>query len=126
MTTELTAPTRQHVQILRFMALYRSHNDQLPCIAAISAAFGWASVNAASEHLQRMERLGLLCRNEAGNIMLARTRAVAAILGGSTVDAAMVAYADRMDTAWAETVRHCTRPRRVDNTDARLNAHIAP
>lgn len=52
--------------VLAFMWAFFCHNHQLPRLVDISAAFGWTSGNAAHDHIRRLERKGMLERNEIG------------------------------------------------------------
>lgn len=63
--------TRIQQQVLDYVRIFVVMNDQLPPAATIAEAFGWASANAAHEHLVKLEAAGHLARNELGNIMLA-------------------------------------------------------
>jgi len=58
-------------QVLAYMAKFLQLNDQLPPQLTIAAAFGWASTNAALDHLKALEKKGYLARNEIGHFMLA-------------------------------------------------------
>ncbi len=62
--------TRIQQQVLDYVRIFTVMNDQLPPASAIAEAFGWASNNAAYEHLAKLEAAGHLARNELGNLML--------------------------------------------------------
>ena len=69
-------------KVLAYMVKFLELNDQLPTMAKIAEAFGWASPNAADTHVRAMEKKGYLARNELTNLMLAR----------ADIDAANAAY----------------------------------
>ena len=63
--------TRQQQCVLDYVRIFAVMNDQLPPLATIATAFGYASPNAAHDHLKALERAGHLARNELGNLMIA-------------------------------------------------------
>ncbi len=63
--------TRQQQNVLDYVRIFVTMNDQLPPYATIAEAFGWHSPNAAHDHLKALEHAGHLTRNELGNLMLA-------------------------------------------------------
>ncbi len=72
MSTEVTA---QQQKIFDFMVAFYVANDELPSCPIIAKAFGYASNNAASEHVMRLAAKGLLEKNEAGNYRFSRSQA---------------------------------------------------
>lgn len=70
-TTNRQPLTHIQGQVLAYMAKFLQLNDQLPPQLTIAAAFGWASPNAALDHLKALEKKGYLTRNEIGHLMLA-------------------------------------------------------
>ncbi len=58
--------------VLRYMREFFERNDQLPPMEFISAHMGWASPNAAATHVARLERAGLIERNEVGKCRFRR------------------------------------------------------
>lgn len=70
-TPQRTGITRQQQCALDYVRIFAVTNDQLPPMTTIAEAFGWASPNAASDHMKALERAGHLARNELGNLMLA-------------------------------------------------------
>ena len=66
------ALTVRQQQVMDYLSMFLSMNDQLPTRPVIASAFGWASPNAADDVLKALERKGHLCRNELGNLMLTR------------------------------------------------------
>lgn len=68
-----TAPmTERERHVLDYARAFLRDNDQMPTNAAIAAAFGFASPNAANEIMLNLERKGYLARNELGWLMFAR------------------------------------------------------
>lgn len=63
-------------EVLFFLRSFVLENDQLPPASVIRAQFGWASENAAFEHLIVLERKGFLERNAVGKFRFARDRSV--------------------------------------------------
>lgn len=57
--------------VLDYLRAYLLDNHCLPSTSAIAGAFGFASNNAASDHLARLEAKGWLKRNEIRKLMLA-------------------------------------------------------
>ena len=60
--------------VLRYMHEFFERNDQLPPVWLISRHMGWASPNAAVTHVARLERAGLIERNEVGKYRFRRDR----------------------------------------------------
>jgi SOS-response transcriptional repressor LexA len=56
----------RQAQVLEFARAFYLENDQLPPTHVIAAHFGWASENAAYEHLEALARRGFLQRNAVG------------------------------------------------------------
>ena len=77
--TALPPLTHLQTQVLAYMVKFLELNDQLPTMAAIASAFGWASTNAADTHVKALEKKGHLKRNEVGNLMLAERQPTACI-----------------------------------------------
>lgn len=69
------AVTAQQQKVFDFMVAFYVANDQLPGAPIIASAFGYASNNAASEHVLRLAAKGLLEKNEAGNYRFSRNLA---------------------------------------------------
>jgi len=61
MTTKLTA---KQEEILAFMVEYEAANDNMPTMPTIARRFGYASPNAANDHVQALVRAGRLERLE--------------------------------------------------------------
>jgi len=61
MTTGLT--TKQ-AAVLAFMREFEAVNDNMPTVPVIAKHFGYASPNAASEHIKALVRAGALERLE--------------------------------------------------------------
>lgn len=59
--------TPKQVQVLLFCRDFLNRNDEFPPMWAISKHFGWASANAAKEHVDALGRHGAVERNEIGN-----------------------------------------------------------
>lgn len=59
MTTNLT--TRQ-AAVLAFMVAFQAENDNMPTLPVIARHFGYASPNAANDHVQALVRAGKLER----------------------------------------------------------------
>ena len=71
-TTQPRPPlTHSQTRVLDYMAKFLQVNDQLPPMANIASAFGWASPNAADSHAKALEKKGYLVRNEIGGLMFA-------------------------------------------------------
>lgn len=58
--------------VLRYMREFFERNDQLPPMESIREHMGWASQNAATTHVARLERAGLIERNEVGKYRFRR------------------------------------------------------
>lgn len=59
MTTRLTA---KQAAVLDFMREYEAANDNMPTIPVIAQRFGYASPNAANQHVQALVKHGHLER----------------------------------------------------------------
>ena len=57
---QATQPTRRHIEILGFIAESIESNGCAPTLREMASRFGWRSTNAGSDHLRRLERMGLL------------------------------------------------------------------
>jgi SOS-response transcriptional repressor LexA len=68
---ELTA---QQQKVLDFMRQFFCMNDALPTASSIAKAFGYASANAATRHIQALARKGRIEKNEAGGWRFTRPR----------------------------------------------------
>lgn len=68
------AVTAQQQKVFDFMVAFYVANDELPNCPIIARAFGYASNNAASEHILRLVAKGLLEKNEAGNYRFSRNQ----------------------------------------------------
>jgi hypothetical protein len=55
--------TPRQLQVLRWIKDFTSEHGMPPTSAEISKAFGWASANAAVEHVAALEKKGLLRRS---------------------------------------------------------------
>jgi SOS-response transcriptional repressor LexA len=64
--------THRQTEVFNFMADFYERNDEIPPMWAIAKHFGWASANAAMQHVDALFRHGLLERNEIGNWRFAR------------------------------------------------------
>lgn len=80
-TTTKPRPPLTHSQtcVLEYMAKFLQLNDQLPTMANIASAFGWASPNAADSHAKALEKKGYLVLNEIGGLMFAERQPTACI-----------------------------------------------
>lgn len=58
--------------VLRYMREFFDRNDQLPPAWIVSEHMGWISPNAAATHFTRLERAGLIERNEVGKYRFRR------------------------------------------------------
>lgn len=58
--------TPKKALVLDYLIEFYSVNDQLPPTHMIARHFGWASDNAAQEHLEGLARRGYLRRNAVG------------------------------------------------------------
>lgn len=67
--------TYRQTEVMKFMKDFLARNDEVPPMWAIAAHFGWASANAASEHVAALARLGVVERNEIGNWRFVRGEA---------------------------------------------------
>lgn len=70
-----TALTTKQSELLFFMQAFEAENDALPTDRTIARHFGWASTNAAFEHLRALARKGLIERNAQGGWRFARAPA---------------------------------------------------
>lgn len=59
MTAKLTA---KQAAVLAFMIEFQAENDNMPTMPVIARHFGYASPNAANEHIQALVRAGWLER----------------------------------------------------------------
>ncbi|MDP9991987.1 SOS-response transcriptional repressor LexA [Variovorax boronicumulans] len=59
MTTKLTA---KQTAVLNFMQQFEAENDNMPTMPVIARHFGYASTNAANDHVQALVRAGRLER----------------------------------------------------------------
>lgn len=64
-TPQPLTPQQRH--ILVYLRAYLGINQQLPPCNHIARDFGYASPNAAADHLQRLAAKGYLDKNEANN-----------------------------------------------------------
>ena len=58
--------TQGQARVLEFLREFYLVNDQLPPTQLIARHFGWASANAAQQHLEGLARRGYLRRNAVG------------------------------------------------------------
>lgn len=65
-------PTERSLQVLAFMREFLAENDQLPPACAIAKHFGWASANAAQEHINSLRGHGLVETNACGKLRFVR------------------------------------------------------
>ena len=56
----MNALTKQQRMVLDFVKLYAKKNGMPPTRMEISKGFGWASANAAQQHLIAIERKGYI------------------------------------------------------------------
>lgn len=68
------ALTVQQQKVLDYMVAFFVVNDALPTFPQIARAFGYASNNAASDHVLRLAKKGFLEKNESGNYRFSRTK----------------------------------------------------
>jgi len=66
-------PSERSLQVLAFMREFLAENDQLPPACAIAKHFGWASANAAQEHINSLRGHGLVETNACGKLRFVRT-----------------------------------------------------
>lgn len=55
-----------------YMREFFGRNDQLPPVECVRAYMGWSSPNAVTYHLERLEGLGVIERNEVGKYRFRR------------------------------------------------------
>lgn len=55
-------PTKRQSDILAFIVGYQTENRVTPSVRDIAAAFGLSSINGVNDHLQALERRGLIYR----------------------------------------------------------------
>ncbi len=67
-----TSITNRQREVLEYMREYFLRNDQLPPRSTVSDHFGWASPNAADEHMGRLRAKGYLGLNENGKYKFSR------------------------------------------------------
>lgn len=72
----MTPPTTTQAALLAYIAKCLEVEHQWPTSSEISADFGWASPNASTEMIHRLETAGHITRNARGKFMLARHRVV--------------------------------------------------
>lgn len=65
-------PSERSLQVLAFMREFLAENDQLPPACAIAKHFGWASANAAQEHINTLRGHGLVETNACGKLRFVR------------------------------------------------------
>lgn len=65
-------PPRQ-AEVLDYMRSFFFENDQLPPAHCIADWFKFSSLNAATEHLKRLEAVGALERNANGKMRFSRS-----------------------------------------------------
>lgn len=70
----MRAPSERCLQVLAFMREFLAENDQLPPACAIAKHFGWASANAAQEHINALRGHGLVETNACGKLRFVRTK----------------------------------------------------
>lgn len=88
--TTAALPTRQR-QILQYTMAYVQANHAMPSLAAISAEFGFRSLNSARCALRALEKKSWLARNEAGAFMLHPGRFSVTVQAVNAADAEMLA-----------------------------------
>lgn len=82
MTPKLTA---KQEEILAFMVEYEAANDNMPTMPTIARHFGYASANAANDHVQALVRAGRLERLEGQvGFRFTRNTACASVAAVST------------------------------------------
>lgn len=65
-------PSERSLQVLAFMREFLAENDQLPPACAIAKHFGWASANAAQEHINSLRGHGLVETNACRKLRFVR------------------------------------------------------
>ncbi|WP_310636041.1 LexA family protein [Delftia acidovorans] len=70
----MRAPSERSLQVLAFMREFFAQNEQLPPADAIASHFGWASANAAQEHINALRGHGLVETNACGKLRFVRTK----------------------------------------------------
>lgn len=88
--TTAALPTRQR-QVLQYVMAYVRINHAMPSLAAISAEFGYRSLNSARCALRALEKKSWLARNEAGWLMLHPGRFAVTVQAVNAADAEMLA-----------------------------------
>lgn len=68
----MRAPSERSLQVLAFMREFFAENDQLPPTDAIASHFGWASANAAQEHINSLRGHRLVETNACGKLRFVR------------------------------------------------------
>lgn len=68
----MRAPSERSLQVLAFMREFFGANDQLPPACVIARHFGWASANAAQEHINALRGHGLVETNACGKLRFVR------------------------------------------------------
>ncbi|RKH11974.1 hypothetical protein D7X74_24440 [Corallococcus sp. CA047B] len=56
------APTGRQLEVLAYVHAYKQANEMAPSARELCTRFGWSSLNAAWDHLSRLEQLRLLTR----------------------------------------------------------------
>lgn len=72
-----TALTTKQAELLAFLRTFEAENDSFPTDRVIAEHFGWASINAAFEHMRALAKKGEIERNAQGGWRFARTRVAA-------------------------------------------------
>lgn len=70
----MRAPSERSLQVLAFMREFLAQNDQLPPACVIAKHFGWASANAAQEHINSLRGHGLVETNACGKLRFVRAQ----------------------------------------------------
>lgn len=64
--------TKKQEEVYDFMFHFFEENDQIPPMAEIADHFGWASPNAANEHVLRIRDAGWIEHNAVGKYRFTR------------------------------------------------------
>ena len=58
----MKAPTPTQAQVLRYISKSKARLERAPTYRELCAHFGWASTHSAADHVEALERKGLLVR----------------------------------------------------------------
>ena len=62
--------TKRQAEVVVFINRFRAVEQANPTLAEIAAHFGWKSTNASHDHLQALQRKGVIVKRQTGRYIV--------------------------------------------------------